>query len=316
MQVSPSDIDCRRAECDEIFSSSVEMLDFARLAGSSNCPILLSGETGSGKTHLARLVHRCSSRARMPFVRVNCSSIPETLFEREMFGHVRGAYTDAREGGAGFLETAHRGTLFLDEVGELPLAVQAKLLAVLEDGVFRRLGSPRESVVDVRVLAATNRDLTAMVRERQFRQDLYYRLSVIQYQVPPLRDRPDELCRVVDTLLRRHSPTTAPVAISEAVRELIRGYAWPGNIRELDNALRAALVFSRGASIEPEHLPPNVRAGAARACERYAAPQDPEEESGRIRRALAEAGGNKAQAARDLGMSRSTLWAKLQRYEP
>ena len=297
---------------DDSLHTSREMAEFAALAGASTCPVLIFGETGSGKTHLARLIHQRSPRARMPFIRVNCGSIPESLFEREMFGHVRGAFTDAGEGSGGFLEAAHRGTIFLDEVGELPLGVQPKLLAVLEDGIVRRLGSTRETRVDVRVVAATNRDLPAMVRARAFRQDLFYRLSVIQYRVVPLRERNDELPALVREVLRRF--VDPHVRVSEPAMALLAAYPWPGNIRELENALRAGAMFSRGLEIEPEHLPDDLRASARkREGERYAAPSDRDEEADRIQRAIADSGGNKAEAARQLGMSRSTLWAKLNR---
>ena len=299
------------------------MLEFARLASASDWPVLLDGETGSGKTHLARAIHDLGSRAARPFVRVNCGAIPDTLFEREMFGHVRGAFTDAREGGTGFLEAADGGTLFLDEVGELPLAVQPKLLAVLEDGAFRRLGSPRETRVDVRVVAATNRDLAEMVRQKAFREDLFYRLSVLRYRVPPLRERAHEIPALVHALMRRavragHEP---PPVADDAMLLLLR-YPWPGNIRELENALRTAAAFSRGGPVRAVHLPPEVRLGipalqggrAPRAAERYAAPLEPGREAEMIRAALEATGGNRTRAARNLGMSRSTLWAKLQRY--
>jgi len=300
---------------DVTFGLSAEMSDFARLAGASTCPVLLTGETGSGKTHMARLVHQFSSRVRGSFVRVNCSSIPETLFEREMFGHVRGAFTDAREGGSGFLEEAHRGTLFLDEVGEMPPSVQAKLLGVLEDGAFRRLGSPLEVMVDVRVIAATNRELPTMVRERTFRQDLFYRLSVLQYRVPPLRERPQELSRLISALLRRHAGAGGAPEVDDSAMARIMAHRWPGNIRELENVLRAALVFSRGGRIEARHLPAAIEAAPAPAAvERYAAPRNSEEEINHISSALAAAGGNKAEAARILGMSRSTLWIKVKHH--
>ena len=295
------------------FQASHEMAEFALLSGASACPVLLYGETGSGKTHLARLIHQASPRAKMPFVRVNCGSIPESLFEREMFGHVRGAFTDAGSGGSGFLEAAHDGTLFLDELGELPLAVQSKLLAVLEDGRLRRLGSPRETTVNVRVVAATHRDLAAMVRARTFRQDLFYRISVIQYKVAPLRERQSELPALVRQVLGRVAEPH--VRVSDAAMALLATHPWPGNIRELENALRAGVVFSRGTTIEPKHLPEEVRAPAqGPGRERYAACAHPGEEDDRIRRAITDSNGNKAEAARRLGMSRSTLWAKLHRY--
>jgi DNA-binding NtrC family response regulator len=297
------------------------MEEFARLAGASPFPVLLSGETGCGKTHLARTIHELGDRSRRAFVRINCGAIPETLFEREMFGHVRGAFTDAREQGTGFLEAADGGTLFLDEIGELPLHVQPKLLAVLEDGTFRRLGSPREVRVDTRVIAATNRDLGAMVAARTFRQDLFYRFSVLQYRIQPLRERPGEFPAIVSRILERNAaPGKDPPALTPGALAAMQRYPWPGNVRELENALRAALVFSDGQPIEMHHLPREVWAHvsaagspAHAATERYAAPADRTEEEEAIRRALELAHGNKAAAARALGMSRSTLWAKLQR---
>lgn len=313
-----------------------DMLAFASIAGQSGYSVLISGETGCGKTHLARQIHHAGPRSQRPFVRVNCAAIPDSLFEREMFGHVRGAYTDARDAAEGFLEAANGGTLFLDEVSELAPQNQPKLLAVLEDGCFRKLGSPREIRVDVQVIAAANRDLASMVGQKAFRQDLLYRLSVLRYTVPPLRERRGELPGLVDELLDkvRRTGGPRPTVSREAMAVLVR-HSWPGNIRELENALRAAAAFSGGGEIRPEHLPLEVRdpaaaraliaamasspaapapAAAARASERYAAPEEPHAEVQMIRRALDEAQGNKTAAARRLGMSRSTLWAKLQRY--
>ena len=300
--------------------------DFVRIASESGHPVLITGETGSGKTHLARLIHAAGPRRSRPFVRVNCASIPDTLFEREMFGHVRGAYTDARDAADGFLEAANGGTLFLDEISELSPQNQPKLLSVLEDGCFRKLGSPREIRVDVQVIAAANRDLSVLVGEKLFRQDLFYRLSVLLYTVPPLRARVDELPVLVEQQLQKNvRPGTPCPTVSRAAMALLRRHPWPGNIRELENALRAAAAFSMGGDILPEHLPPDVRGSAAcgsaasaaqdtRGGDRYAAPAQAEDEAELIRSALHQAGGNKTRAARLLGMSRSTLWAKLLRH--
>jgi DNA-binding NtrC family response regulator len=303
------------------------MLKVVEFAATCDHPILLLGETGAGKTYLAREIHGRGRRADRPFVRVNCAAIPDTLFEREMFGHVRGAFTDAREAGLGFFETAHTGTLFLDEIGEIAPVLQSKLLAVLEEGCFRRLGSPRETRVDVRVIAATNGDLPAMVRRKQFREDLFYRLSVMRFTVPPLREHPEEIPGLVQRFLARVAPPEAePLSMTSEALEQICRYPWPGNIRELENALRAAAAFSHGGPIQPFHLPREVQtASSARApralndaspwSARYAAPGSPDREAAMIRAALEAAGGNKTRAARSLGMSRSTLWAKLQRHD-
>jgi DNA-binding NtrC family response regulator len=299
---------------------SPEMAAFASVAGGSGHPVLIAGETGCGKTHLARLIHAAGPRRSRPFVRVNCASIPDTLFEREMFGHVRGAYTDARSDASGFLEAANGGTLFLDEIGELSLHMQPKLLAVLEDGCYRRLGSPRELRVDAQVIAATHRDLAALVRERKFRQDLFYRLSVLRYHVRPLRERRSEIPVLAEALLSRAAPHGGAVAITEEAMRMVVSHSWPGIIRELENALRSAAAFSRGEPIEPHHLPSELRDGGRGSApesppERYAASGNPEEEARTIRAALAAAGWNKTLAAQRLGMSRSTLWAKLQRHD-
>jgi transcriptional regulator with PAS, ATPase and Fis domain len=304
---------------------SREVIAFAALVASSRHPVLLDGETGSGKTFLAREIHRRSARSGTPFVRVNCAAIPDSLFEREMFGHVRGAFTDAREGGTGFFEAANHGTLFLDEIGEIPLAIQPKLLAVLEEGVFWKLGAPREIQVDVKIIAATSRNLSEMVQKKQFRQDLFYRLSVLHHHVAPLRERRSELPELVRYLLQRNAgPGVHAPQISARAMHIILQYSWPGNTRELDNALCAASVFAQGALIEPEHLPHQIRDGLSltspehgvhpETTVRYTAPPDPEQEVRVIEEALRLARGNKTVAARRLGMSRSTLWVKLQRY--
>lgn len=292
-----------------------------RFAAERGHPILITGETGSGKTFLARRLHEIGPRSGGPMIQVNCASIPEPLFEREMFGHVRGAYTDAREPAPGFVQVAHGGTLFLDEVGDLPLPVQSKLLSFLDDGVFRRLGSTAECRSDVQVITATNRDLEALVRRGGFRTDLFYRISVVCCTVLPLRQRRDEIPAFARELLRRAGGGEEPPPLSPSVVRALRAYDWPGNIRELDNVLRAASIFALGGPIEERHLPPGMMqddAGGQREAaptpERYTAPADPNQEVRRIERALAEAGGNRTRAARRLGMARSTLWAKLHRY--
>lgn len=304
-----------------------DMLAFASVAAESGHSVLITGETGCGKTHLARTIHAAGPRAARPFVRVNCAAIPDALFEREMFGHVRGAFTDARDAASGFLEAANGGTLFLDEIAELAPHNQPKLLAVLEDGCFRKLGSPQEVQVDVHFVAAANRDLGEMVRQKLFREDLLYRLSVLRYTIPPLRERLDELPALVEAILLRNArPGAPPPPVADETLARLRRYAWPGNIRELENVLRAAVVFSRGGPVLPEHLPAEIRDPApprsARGAPsvppspvaRYAAPGEAGREAEMIRAALEAAGGNKTHAARRLGMSRSTLWAKLQRY--
>ena len=299
---------------------SAATLDFARRAARNDEPVLLLGETGSGKSHLAAVIHQLSGRARGPFHNVNCGAIPDTLFEREMFGHMRGAFTDAKESREGAFEAANGGTLFLDEVGELPLAVQTKLLSVLEERRVRRLGATHDTPVDVRVVTATNADLVEMVARKQFREDLFHRIAVLRFRVPPLRERRRELPGLVRHLLERRGTDGAPPEVTPEAMELIRAYAWPGNVRELDNALRRAVVYAEQEPIGPQHLPEEIRvaakpaAGEGAAPRRYLAPDDPEVERGRIVEALQAEGGNRTRAARRLGMSRSALWAKIHRH--
>jgi len=301
-------------------SMSAATLDFARRAARNDAPVLLLGDTGSGKSHLAAVIHRLSARARGPFHSVNCGAIPDTLFEREMFGHMRGAFTDARESREGAFEAANGGTLFLDEVGELPLAVQTKLLSVLEERRVRRLGATHDTPVDVRVVTATNADLVAMVAGKQFREDLFHRIAVLRFRVPPLRERKRELPGLVQHLLERRGTGGATPEVTPEAMELIRAYPWPGNVRELDNALRRAVVYAEQDPIAPQHLPEEIRvaassaAGEADAPQRYVAPDDPEVERRLIEEALREEAGNRTRAARRLGMSRSALWNKMHRH--
>ncbi|WP_420127752.1 sigma-54 interaction domain-containing protein [Longimicrobium sp.] len=304
-----------------------ESLRFAAQAAGHAHPVLLLGETGCGKTHLARVIHDSSPRAAGPFVRVNCAAIPESLFERELFGHARGAFTGAHEASAGFLEAAHGGTLFLDEIGELPLSLQPKLLTVLEEGAFRRLGSTRETVVDARVMVATHRDLAELVRAGAFRQDLYFRCCAFQHRVPALRERLDRLDELAAGLMERNAPAGVPSAslTDDALRRL-RAHAWPGNLRELENVLRYATVVAEGAPVEPRHLPeplcrppslaasPSPSPANGEPAPRYRPPATQAEECELIRQALRLEGGNRTRAARRLGMSRSALWMKLRIY--
>ncbi|MDP9349350.1 MAG: sigma 54-interacting transcriptional regulator [Gemmatimonadota bacterium] len=300
-----------------------ETFDFAALAARTCYPVLIAGETGSGKTHLARLIHQLSTRSKGPFVRVNCASIPDSLFETEMFGCVRGAFTDARESREGMFEAAHRGTLFLDEIGEMPLHLQSKLLTALEEGAIRRVGATRQTPLDVRIIVASNRDLHRMVEEKTFREDLFYRCAVLEYRVPPLRERLRDLPVLVEHLLERITEGFPRPEIGNEALDVMRAYAWPGNIRELENVLRQAAAYAHTRVIDSEHLPERVRTRAIRGeatredeprRARYSAPTDAEDERAAISTALREEAGNKTRAARRLGMSRSALWIKMQRH--
>jgi DNA-binding NtrC family response regulator len=304
--------------------TSPAMRELARqvdlVSGSLHTTALLLGESGTGKSFVAQLIHARSPRARGPFVEVNCAGLSATFLDSELFGHERGAFTDAREMKRGLFEVADHGTLFLDEIGDLDPALQPKLLKVLETRTFRRLGGTRELTVDVRLVAATNRDLEEYVRGGRFREDLFYRLSVFPLTIPPLRERSrDDVMELVLASLRdlhdRHPDS--PAQLVPRALELLVGYTWPGNVRELRNALERALVLARGEErITPEHLPDAVRApGAPRARRNDSEVLTLQEmERRHIERTLHVAGGNRTLAAEKLGISRATLHAKIKQF--
>jgi DNA-binding NtrC family response regulator len=300
-------------------------------AAASEASVLITGESGTGKELVARALHDNSSRAKGPYLRVHCAAFPEQLLEGELFGHARGAFTGAATAREGRFEAAHGGTLLLDEIGEVPLSVQVKLLRVLQEREIERLGENRTRKVDVRILAATHRDLAAMVQSGEFRADLYYRLRVLPLHVPALRDRREDIPLLVDALLTnlRSRHPGREVQVSAEALDALLAYDWPGNVRELANALEYALVHAEGTSVLPRHLPPEMREsgqGAAASWGEpagmpptglvqayYRAPTGSEEREA-LSRALRESGGNRAQAARRLGMSRTTLWKRLKQY--
>jgi two-component system NtrC family response regulator len=283
--------------------------------------VLVTGETGTGKELVARALHRASPRAAGPLVTVNCAAFPEPLLESELFGHERGAFTGATERKRGLLEVADGGTLFLDEIGELPLALQPKLLRVLQERRFRRVGGTAEIESDVRLIAATHRDLAAMLAAGSFRDDLYYRLNVVTLAVPPLRERPEDIPLLALHFLRRFAreldrPVTALAADTQAA---LQGYPWPGNVRELQNVLERAVLFSSGDSVRPADLPsPPFRSVSPLPSPPPLDRPLPElldaMEKELIRQALVRARGVQAQAAEQLGISRSNLQYKLKKH--
>jgi DNA-binding NtrC family response regulator len=290
----------------------------------TNSTILVTGETGTGKEVVARSIHQNSPRKSHRFVALNCSAIPETLLEAEIFGHVRGAFTGAIGNREGRLEQAHRGTLFLDEVGTMSAALQMKLLRVLQEREFERVGDSKTIKVDVRVIAATNSDLIRMVGDGQFREDLYYRLNVIPVQIPPLRERRDDIPLLVQHFLEKFRGGGSPtVTVSQEAMRRLMSYAWPGNVRQLENATERAVAFggSRG-QIEAADLPPEV-AGAEppSVTASLALPEEGVDldafvaniERELIQRSLERTGGNKGQAAKLLNLKRTTLVEKLKR---
>jgi two-component system, NtrC family, response regulator HydG len=278
-------------------------------------PVLLIGESGTGKELLARALHRKSPRAHGPFIAVNCSAIPEALLESELFGYRRGAFTGAREDRPGLFQSANRGTILLDEIGDMAAALQGKLLRVLQEKEVHPLGAQAPVPVDVRIVTATHRDLTTRVADGRFRQDLLYRINVIEVHVPPLRERPEDLIPLVRHVLDKQCAKLRkpPCTVSPEAMTVIRGHSWPGNVRELENVIERALVLGLGTVIDVEDLPDSLRnprrPGAGDLTGRLA-----DVERDHIVRALRAAAGNKAAAARALGLNRKTLYRKLTQY--
>ncbi|HXG56482.1 MAG TPA: sigma-54 dependent transcriptional regulator [Vicinamibacterales bacterium] len=305
-----------------------ELFQLLETVAATSSTVLITGETGTGKELAARAIHHNSPRRANRFVALNCSAIPETLLEAELFGHVRGAFTGAVANRQGRLEQAHRGTLLLDEVGTMSPALQAKLLRVLQEREFERVGDSHTVKIDVRVIAATHSDLAKMVGEGTFREDLFYRLNVIPVQLPPLRDRRDDIPLLVQHFLEKVAAAgeRGPITMSQEAMRHLMAYHWPGNIRQLENAVERAMAFSMGrAQIELTDLSPDIR-------NQPAAAEDsqiwfPEEgldfdryieavELSLIRRSLERTQGNKRQAAKLLNLKRTTLIEKLKRLEP
>jgi two-component system response regulator AtoC len=286
--------------------------------------VLIQGESGTGKELVARAVHDLSPRAERTFVAVNCGAIPEQLIESELFGHVKGAFTDARAAKRGLFEEADGGTLLLDEVGELPLAVQPALLRVLQAGEVRRVGDARATRVDVRLLAATNRDLAAEVPAGRFREDLYYRLNVVQIRLPPLRERQEEIPVLAERVLARHAGRAgvAPRRLSAQALDLVQRYRWPGNVRELENAMERAMVLSEDEEIGADALPEAVQhAGTPEPVPAQLGADDFSVkraqrvmEADLIRRALERTAGNRTKAAELLELSPRALLYKIREY--
>ena len=294
-----------------------EVFELIRRVADSPSNLLITGESGTGKELVAKAIHYNSDRRDRPFVAVNSAAIPEQLLESELFGHMRGAFTDAKADRPGLFEEAQKGTLFLDEISELPLMLQAKLLRAIQEREIRRVGSTKSIPVDVRIIAATNLNLADEVKAKHFREDLYYRLNVIEIRLPPLRDRRDDIPLLVETFLHKCAKANRkPLqGISESSLALLIDYSWPGNVRELENVIERAVTLARGEKIMPEDLPATVQGsrGDRRvlddAAERTLPLQEVEWEY--IKKILEKTGGNKYQAAQALGIDRKTLYRKL-----
>lgn len=300
-----------------------EIFRLIEMVAPSTASVLITGASGTGKELVARTIHELSPRRSKPFIAINCAAIPETLIESEIFGHEKGAFTGALERRTGCFELAEGGTLLLDEIGEMPVATQAKLLRVLEDRKLRRLGSKVETTVDVRVLAATNKVPEDAVAKGELRNDLYYRLNVFNIHMPPLREHKEDLADLVQALLADMNAkhTRRVGTISEAVLHVFQNYSWPGNVRELRNTLERAIIVCEGSVVETKHLPPGFGQGTVRP-----AASDPDavrlgvgttvEEAERllILKTLEATSNNKTRAAEILGISLKTLHNKLKEY--
>ncbi len=282
-----------------------------------NYPVLLLGESGTGKEMVARSIHFSGPRREKPFVPVECSALVSTLIESELFGYVKGAFTGALHSKMGLLEAAHEGTLFLDEIGDMPLDMQAKLLRVLQEKEVKPVGSTERTPINVRVIAATNRDLEASIRENRFRQDLYFRLNVVQIKLPPLRERKTDIVLLVNSFLEKFSDAQRAVrTISEEAMRRLMAYDWPGNVRELENAVERAVALGSGPLLHVGDFPSNLQYASSE----HVPDKDellPLEELERraILRALRETGGDKLAAARILGIGKTTLYRKLKQFD-
>ena len=338
------------ADRERIVGSSKPMMEVFKLIGkvaSSDATVLITGESGTGKELVAEALHRASKRNPHPLIKVSCAALPETLLETELFGHEKGSFTGAMTMRKGRFETANKGTIFLDEIGEMTLATQTKLLRILQEREFERIGSNVPIKIDIRVITATNRNLAEEVDKGRFREDLYYRLNVIHIDMPPLRDRKDDIPLLVEHFLvkYRYEPGAIPTTITEDALKRLVDYDWPGNVRELENAVERAVVLARGNAITVEHLPfsnrievKDRRALAERRERLQDADADTDDDAAAstngtaadghgslkhrvaelerqlIKEALDRAGGNRTKAAEELGIYRRLLYAKIKEY--
>jgi Nif-specific regulatory protein len=294
-----------------------EVLDLVSRVAKAETTVLLTGESGTGKEVVARAIHAASPRSGKPLLALNCAALPEQLLESELFGYERGAFTGALQSRVGKIEQAAGGVLFLDEVAEMSPSVQAKFLRVLQEREFQRLGGSRVQKADVRVIAATNRDITVALASGQFREDLYYRLKVFEIALPPLRERKEDILLLAESFIQEISPNAGPCAgISKEARDALLAYSWPGNVRELRNAIERAIILCAGGLITAAHLPLTQNGGNGRGTASVATAgkslEDVEREL--VENALKDARNNKAQAARLLGITRAQLYSRIQKY--
>jgi DNA-binding NtrC family response regulator len=307
-----------------VSEATTEILDMVkRIAQSSATTVLIQGESGTGKELVAKAIHYQSARADRPFMAINCTALPQTLVESELFGHEKGAFTDAKHLKKGLLEMAHEGTVLLDEIGDMYPPAQAKLLRVIEEKNFKRVGGTRDIRVDVRMIATTNRDLSQQVKEQTFREDLFYRLKVFPILIPPLRDRPGDILLLANYFVALYNKEFRKhvTGISPEGEALLMKYPWPGNIRELRNTIERAMILGSGEVIMPEHLPKEITTGPQKEDAEPASFQIPKGgvdlknlEKDLVEQALNQANGNQVHAARLLGISRDALRNRMKKY--
>ena len=309
----------------DILGRSKAMLDLFQILpdiSQSSATVLLEGESGTGKELFAAAIHNLSSRKKQPLIKVNCAALPETLLESELFGYKRGAFTDAKKDKPGRFRQAHGGTIFLDEIGDMSKGTQVKLLRVLEQKEYEPLGSTKTEKVDVRIIAATNRDLMEMMHRREFREDLFFRLNVIRLSIPPLRERREDIPLLLDHFIERINLKQSKQIkkLSSSALKILLNYNFPGNVRELENIIEHAIILTKGIEIQPRNLPSYLGSkqieppARAKISEKQDLAVLEKVERDLIARALERNGGNTAATAKELGIHRTTLWRKIKRY--
>ena len=293
-----------------------KVLDLVQKVAATEATVLILGESGTGKELIARALHEKSPRRNGAFVAINCGALPEGLLESELFGHVRGAFTGAERNKRGLFEEANGGTLFLDEISETTPGLQVKLLRALQEGEIRRVGDNHPFKVSGRLLAATNKDLTKLVAEGKFREDLYYRLKVFPIELPALRERPEDILPLAEHFLRKAKKKLGGKAVkfSPAAADALRRYRWPGNVRELEHVIERVLIMASGASIATGDLPPEMLPASAASSKSGSKDTLDDAEKRHILQAIDDCGGNQVTAAKRLGVARNTLWRKLKAY--
>jgi PAS domain S-box-containing protein len=282
----------------------------------TDTPVMIQGQSGTGKELVARAIHESSPRANRPFIKVNCAALNENLLESELFGHVKGAYTGADRFRIGRFEAAHEGTIFLDEIGDIPMSIQVKLLRVLEQKEIERVGENQPIHVDVRIITATNRDLERLTRENEFREDLFFRINVFPIHCPSLVQRLDDIPLLVQHFIRQNAMRTGkPIAgLTPSAMQALARYPWPGNVRELRNTIEYAFVLCKEGDIDIAHLPPKITGNGSAAFRSHAAAHEPHREREELLNALKQTSGNQSEAAKILGVSRVTVWKRIKKH--